>query len=263
MQYQEIFSFIFTLLILHLNLCARNAQALDCRGPPKTITVSQSGTANFKTVQSAVESVPSDNSQWIHIKISPGIIGAGSKSTSIEFDGLPPFNTPTFSTSGADNIIVEGITFKNTHNDPIQLEASPIRPAEAARIEGDKIAIFDCSFFGVQDTSGRHYYHNCYIQGAIDFIFGKGQSMFEESIIDYSVGKYGLKGLVGFLTAQKREAANETNGFVFKNCTITGKGKTFLGRGYGNFSRVIIADSLMEDVITPMGWNAWRGARHE
>ena len=56
-------------------------------------------------------------------------------------------------------------------------------PALAARIYGDKSAFFDCGFLGFQDTlwdvQGRHYYKNCYIQGAVDFIFGSGQSYFE------------------------------------------------------------------------------------
>ena len=56
-------------------------------------------------------------------------------------------------------------------------------PALAFAVRGDKTAIYDCVFKGLQDTlfddTGRHYYHNCYIQGQIDFIFGSGQSIYE------------------------------------------------------------------------------------
>lgn len=63
------------------------------------------------------------------------------------------------------------------------LDVKNITQAKAVRIHADKCAFFDCGFLGVQDTlnddSGRHYYHNCYIQGGVDFIYGNGQSIFE------------------------------------------------------------------------------------
>lgn len=56
-------------------------------------------------------------------------------------------------------------------------------PAEAALIRGDKNAFDNCGFFGYQDTisdqSGRHYLSKCYIEGAVDFIYGSGQSIYE------------------------------------------------------------------------------------
>ena len=70
-----------------------------------------------------------------------------------------------------------------------------ITQAVAARIHGDKCAFFDCAFLGVQDTlydsDGRHYFHNCYIQGATDFIFGNAQSIYE-------VAKYKINLLISF-----------------------------------------------------------------
>jgi pectinesterase len=55
--------------------------------------------------------------------------------------------------------------------------------AVAAMISGDKSYFFRVGFYGYQDTlwddRGRHYYKLCTIQGAIDFIFGEGQSLFE------------------------------------------------------------------------------------
>ena len=50
-------------------------------------------------------------------------------------------------------------------------------------VTGDKTRFIRCGFFGLQDTlwddQGRHYYQRCTIQGAVDFIFGSGQSIFE------------------------------------------------------------------------------------
>ena len=62
----------------------------------------------------------------------------------------------------------------------------PVKQAVAAYIKGDKSAFYGCSFVGLQDTlwdvQGRHYFNNCYIQGAIDFIFGDAQSFYEVHI---------------------------------------------------------------------------------
>lgn len=64
---------------------------------------------------------------------------------------------------------------------------SKVAQALAARIYGDKSAFIECGFLGFQDTlwdvGGRHYFSNCYIQGAIDFIFGSAQSFYEVTYI--------------------------------------------------------------------------------
>jgi len=53
----------------------------------------------------------------------------------------------------------------------------------AFRAIADKQAFFYCGFEGYQDTlwdsTGRHYYKSCFIEGAIDFIWGAGASYYE------------------------------------------------------------------------------------
>lgn len=75
---------------------------------------------------------------------------------------------------------------QNSYNNPIN--SKPTVPAVAAMISGDKSYFFRVGFFGLQDTlwdvTGRHYYKLCTIQGAIDFIFGAAQSLFEVIIIN-------------------------------------------------------------------------------
>nr|KYP39073.1 Putative pectinesterase 10 [Cajanus cajan] len=252
-------------LVITCNVC----ESQNCANPPKTIIVSKSSKANFETIQSAIDSVPEQNSQWIHIQISSGVYkeqvqvpmnkpciyleGAGSKSTSIEWgDHL---NATFF--SKANYTIANGITFTNSLNTPDQIA---ITQAVAARIHADKCAFFNCAFLGVQDTLyddfGRHYYHNCYIQGGVDFIFGNGQSIFEASQLYFSMGKDGPKRN-GCFTAQERESPNDTSGFVFKNCSLNGTGgHAILGRSLKAYARVIIANSFLSDVVSPEGWNA-------
>lgn len=69
MQSPEIFSFILIFLLLAFDAC----ESQNCSNPFKTISVSQSDKSNFRRIQSAIDSVPAGNSQWIHIQISPGI----------------------------------------------------------------------------------------------------------------------------------------------------------------------------------------------
>lgn len=70
--------------------------------------------------------------------------------------------------------------WQNTHN--LQ-PGNPITWAPAALINADKAAFYRCGFIGVQDTltdsQGRHYFENCYIEGAMDFIWGNGRSIYQ------------------------------------------------------------------------------------
>ena len=58
--------------------------------------------------------------------------------------------------------------------------------APAALVNADKASFYECGFVGIQDTltdlQGRHYFYNCYIEGAVDFIWGFGQSLYQVRI---------------------------------------------------------------------------------
>lgn len=90
----------------------------------------------------------------------------------------------------------------------------------AIRVTADRCAFYNCRFLGWQDTAylhyGRHYFRDCYIEGSVDFIFGNGQVLLEHCHIHCKSN--------GFITAQQRRNANETTGFVFLTCVITGTG---------------------------------------
>ncbi|XP_019163099.1 PREDICTED: probable pectinesterase 55 isoform X2 [Ipomoea nil] len=192
-----------------------------------TIHIDQSGSSDFKTIQSAIDSVPSNNSQWVCISIKPGIYME-----------------------------------QNSYNYPPMLKSShPTIPAVAAKVIGDRMAFYDCGFYGVQDTlldaMGRHYFKRCIIEGAVDFIFGAGQSIFEECTIVVNVGESLREGSTGFITAQGRSGANDSNAFVFKNCNVTGSGKAILGRPWRPYARVIFFNSSLSDVVVPYGWDSW------
>lgn len=62
---------------------------------------------------------------------------------------------------------------------------------------------------------------------------------------------------IGFVTAQRRNAANDTNGFVFRGGSIVGTGQVNLGRPWGPYSRVIFWETYFSSVVTPQGWDSW------
>ncbi|KAL6146492.1 hypothetical protein ACLB2K_057171 [Fragaria x ananassa] len=196
-------------------------------------------------VQQAIDSIPSNNLLWTRILISSGtyiekveiprekpyIILEGNPNglTTIEYgDAGNVVESPTFKLQ-ADNFIARHVTFKNTYNTLLEMddEVRNVTWAPAAAIAGDKAS-------------------------AIDFIWGNGQSMYEKCQINSTTSRIGR---AGFIKAQGRESANETTGFVFKHCYVSGSGPIFLGRSYRNYSRVLFAGTYMEDIITPEGWN--------
>lgn len=133
-------------------------------------------------------------------------------------------------------------------------------PAAAAWIEGDMCAFYSVGFAGVQDTLcdslGRHFFHRCTIQGAVDFICGNGQSIYKNCEIQV-LGETLKRGTAGFITAQKRIYPDDADGFVFMDSLVHGMGMAYLGRAWGNSSRVIFCYTNLTDVVVPKGWDAW------
>ncbi|KAK6937231.1 Pectinesterase, catalytic [Dillenia turbinata] len=160
------------------------------------------------------------------------------------------YSTATF-TVNADYFIAINIKFENT---------APHTPgkdsqAVAFRASGNKTAFYNCSFYGGQDTlydhKGFHYFNNCFIQGSVDFICGYGRSLYENCRVN------SIANNVSSITAQKRAMKSLLSGFSFKNCKITGTGKVYFGRAWGDYSRVVFSYTYMDSLILPEGWSPW------
>ncbi|XP_048498280.2 probable pectinesterase 55 [Beta vulgaris subsp. vulgaris] len=271
---------LFFICFIFQTTCVLVSSALECitsQNPSKvayTITVSQSGDANFTTIADALSSIPPNNNKWIKIFLKPGtykeqiqiewkecifLEGSDSTTTTITFEAHDTTSESCTFSVDADNFLAKGITFKNSYNRVLKgVNPNPV-PAVALKISGDKHAFYSCGFEGYQDTlwddHGRHYFNSCYIEGAVDFIWGNGQSVYEQCAINVTGG--------GFITAQGRESANETSGFVFRGCKISGTGHADLGRAYRSFSRVIFINSSFSNVVNAEGWFIWNQQGHE
>ncbi|KAE9592741.1 hypothetical protein Lal_00028948 [Lupinus albus] len=183
--------------------------------------------------------------------------GAGSDNTIIQYNNPDVGDkwNPTFFSS-PPNVIVLDITIKNTYGVG--------SPAIAAAIFGDKSVFYNCKFYSFQDTlldsKGRHYFKNCYIQGGIDFIFGNGQSYYEDCVINAT-------GPVSpaFVTAQRRNSENDPSGFIFSIGSVIGNSVNVkLGRAYSPYSRVLFFETHFSSAVVPSErWNAWHYKGHE
>ncbi|KAJ4977111.1 hypothetical protein NE237_002217 [Protea cynaroides] len=186
--------------------------------------------------------------------------GVNSKTTIIQYDAHEATDTSITFSLLAENFVAKNIGFKNTYN--LDGAGHPRVPAVAAFIYGDKASFYSCGFIGLQDTLwdelGRHYFEQCYIEGAMDFIFGGGQTIYEKCTIQVTADAlYQSNGGIGFITAQRRLSADHPSGYVFKQAAVVGRGLTHLGRAYGPYSRVIFVRSMLSEVVVPEGWNAW------
>lgn len=136
-------------------------------------------------------------------------------------------------------------------------EAETNGQALALSAQNTDQGFYGCHFSGYQDTiyanQGRQIYAKSFISGAVDFIFGlQASALFEQCDIE-TIGP-------GFITANGREAANNTSFYLFNDCHVNGSSgpeSTYLGRPWRPFSRVVFQSSWLGDVVNPAGWSRW------
>ncbi|KAL6648262.1 hypothetical protein ACP70R_012486 [Stipagrostis hirtigluma subsp. patula] len=226
----------------------------------------------FKTISSAIDEVPPGNTEWVVVHLRPGVYrekvvipkdkpfifvrGNGKGRTAIAHESASADNAESAAfTVNADNVIVFGISFRNSARAGL-IADSEIRTV-AAMVGGDKVAFYHCAFYSPHhtlfDSAGRHYYESCYIQGNIDFIFGGGQSMFQCPEIFVKPDR--RTEIRGSIAAQNRKTDDGT-GFVFLKGKVYGVGEVYLGRVADTMSRVIFSDTYLSKTVNPEGWTS-------
>ncbi|KAK1388469.1 Pectinesterase [Heracleum sosnowskyi] len=247
----------------------------------KTVTVNPDGSGNFKTINAAVAAAPNktDGSKgYFVIYVVAGVyneyvildnnkryimmIGDGIGKTIITgnrnvVDGSTTFNSATFIVTGKGFVGVD-ITFRNT-------AGAAKHQAVALRSGSDLSTFYRCSFEGYQDTlythSLRQFYRECDVYGTVDFIFGNAAVVLQNCNL---YPRLPMQGQFNSITAQGRTDINQNTGTSIQNCTIKaaeslGSTKTYLGRPWKEYSRVVYMKSFMDSLIDPAGWSVWSG----
>ena len=242
------------------------------------LTVSPDGSGDFKTVQAAIDAAPTNSSDRVVILIKYGtykervhvpkdkpritLRGYDAARTILTYDLaapkiVPPATQPIGTSNSystwieGDDFIGEYITFENA--------AGEVGQAVALRTTGQRQAFYHCRMLGWQDTlyahTGRAYFAHCYIEGRVDFIFGRATAVFDKCLIHSKNG--------GFVTAAATDA-NQPFGYVFLDCKLTGDGeKAFLGRPWRDNAAVAFVRCDIGDHIRPEGWNNWQNPARE
>ncbi|KAK7855617.1 putative pectinesterase/pectinesterase inhibitor 59 [Quercus suber] len=155
----------------------------------------------------------------------------------------------------ANDVFVKGIRFVNN--------AGPDGgQAVALRVANDRIAIYQFSIQGYQDTLltayGIHFFRECEVYGVVDFIFGKSRVVLRNC--DIYVRKR-TEGTVNMITAQGRGQVEDT-GIVLHNYSIKADKdlqpypqiKSFLGRPWYGYSQTIVRECFLDKLIDLEGW---------
>ena len=169
------------------------------------------------------------------------------------------------------------MTFENSAG-----PGTKVGQALALYVDGDRIQFDHCRLLGNQDTlftgplppkeiepngfigpkqnsprlNGRHYYHDCYIAGDIDFIFGSATAYFEGCEF-YS--KDTQSPVNSYVTAASTPQG-QAYGYVMESCRFTGNcppHTAYLGRPWRDFAKTVLLNCWMDDHICPEGWHDW------
>ncbi|KAI4344669.1 hypothetical protein L6164_011868 [Bauhinia variegata] len=257
----------------------RELKAADDK-PTPNVTVAKDGSGQFKTISEALKVIPEKYQGRYVVYVKEGVYeetvtvtkkmvnltlyGDGSQKSIITgsknfVDGVRTFQTATFVVLG-EGFLGKAIGIRNT--------AGPEKhQAVAARVQADHAVFVNSRFEGYQDTlyaqTHRQYYRSCVISGTVDFIFGDAAAVFQNCIM---VLRKPMDNQQNIVTAQGRIDKRETTGLILQNCEIKpddnldkNKIKSYLGRPWKEYSRTIVMESQIGDVIHPDGWLPWEG----
>nr|GMD33658.1 pectinesterase/pectinesterase inhibitor PPE8B-like [Ipomoea batatas] len=260
----------------------KDRKLLQSGGVAADAVVALDGSGSYSSIMDAVSAAPEFSSKRFVIYVKKGVykeyveikkkkwnimmIGDGMDVTVISgnrnfIDGWTTFRSATFAVKGR-GFIARDITFENT--------AGPQKhQAVAFRSDSDLSVIYRCAMRGYQDTlyahTMRQFYRDCTITGTVDFIFGDGTVVFQNCQIQ---ARKGLPNQKNTITAQGRKESIQPTGFSIQFCNITGDSDliaagnstaTYLGRPWKQYSRTVIMQSFLSNVIMPQGWLEWNG----
>lgn len=244
--------------------------------------MAQDGSGDYKTVQEAMNSIPSGNVDTVMVYVKNGIykevvvvdatknfislVGEDKYKTILTYDNhagtrLP--NGDTLNTWTCASFFVYGNDF-SAKNITFQNNAGfTAGQAVALRVEGNRASFINCRMVGFQDVlflsgSGvKHYFRDCYIEGTTDFIFGAATAVLKSCHIHSKKNSH--------VTAASTNSIIPF-GFVFFDCKLTADSninKVSLGRPWVPTASVTYINCWMGKHIIPAGWDNWRNPANE
>ncbi len=267
-------------------------------GARSTITVSQNGKGDFSSVQAAINAVPVNNAMATTVLINAGVyhevvnvpankpyltlLGSTrrARDTVIAYDnwsGTPNPAGGTLGTSGsatatfnASDFTARFLTFANTF-DPASHPETNQHQAVAMKTAGDRMVFDQDRFLGDQDTLyakspstttiARQLFTNSYIEGTVDFIFGRGTAVFDRDTIF-------IKSIPTTVTGQTLTAAAtpvaQQYGYLITRSMIESNapvGGSFLGRPWPATpdanAQVTVRDTWLPAALSSAPWKDW------
>jgi pectin methylesterase-like acyl-CoA thioesterase/pectate lyase len=256
---------------------------------------------DYPTVQAAVDAVPAGNASTVTIAVAPGtyrakvhipsnkpnivLRGAGQNrsDTVIVFDTPAEFGGSTGSATvriDASDVTARNLTFSNDFDEAAH-EVNG-EQALAMKTNGDRIVFENTAFLGNQDTLmtnspklttvSRVYIRDSYIEGDVDFIYGRATTVIERSVI--RALNRGSTTNNGWITAASTFKDNPY-GFLITDSKVVSDapaGSFHLGRPWhpggdpDAIAQVLIRNTELPAAIkgspwTDMGGFSWKDAR--
>lgn len=244
--------------------------------------VSASGRGDFVSLQAAIDSAPEGREKPFHILAENGIydelLVVPREKTGIRLHGqsrdgtilrsrvvgkqaMPGLSEKPVSVAAtnvlADDFYAENVTFQNAYGRGTQ--------ALALQACGDRQAFRNCAFRSFQDTllcrnpGTRQFFHECLIEGGVDFIYGAGSALFEECEIRcLPEGRW----ILAPSTRSVKDGARAPSGLVLKRCRIlraagVKDGSYYFLRPWKDGAMAAVIDCATDGHISPAGWAQW------
>ncbi|MFJ8359440.1 pectinesterase family protein [Streptomyces sp. NPDC093984] len=257
--------------------------------------------ADYRTVQAAVDAVPDGNDVPATIAVAPGTYrekvfipaskpkivlqgtGHDRSGTVIVYDTPAEYGGSTGSATvriAANDVTARNLTFSNDFDEAaVELKGEQ---ALAMKTTGDRIVFENTAFLGNQDTLmtdspklttlSRVYIRDSYIEGDVDFVYGRATTVIEHSVI--RALSRGSTTNNGFITAASTWKGNPYGFLITRSQVVSDApaGSFHLGRPWhpggepDAVAQVLIRDTELPAAIkaapwTDMGGFSWKDAR--
>lgn len=260
-----------------LTLTFKTMQRAQPQAKVYDVVIAADGSGDYSSLQEAIDAAPAGRATpWLifikngeykgHVNIPANkpylhFIGQDRDKVIITDDRLCGGDNAVHVSVGAtvvvnaNNCYFDNLTLENSWGHDKQ--AGP--QALALNTSGDRTIFKNVAMLSYQDTwitpstsNYRVYAKDCFIEGAVDFIYNSGNIYIDNTTL-YINRKSG-----GYIVAPSH-ASDVKWGYVFMNCRITAPGNpaetdVWLGRPWHNSPKTVFINTIAEVTIPAKGW---------